>query len=327
MKQVPWNKEDRVWTGELGKLMEKHVMLRYAVGRVSKSDEYNLYRFHKSLNQFYPKLKTLNRYVILRYLSTKHRLSPWGRRNLVIAIRQFCRFLVNRGIETFVPDRRLVPKLQYKPRYFPLERKQFVRLMAEFRHAAYYQPIIGESYATILGLLWCTAMRRKEVVQLNHSDLDLKEQVILIRITKFRKTRMIPIKKSVVIAIEKYAAFKRELGFPTGPNDPFFITKTGCRVPGHSLHSAFRRLTRVLGYKNEYGKGPTLHDIRHTFATQTINRFYSDPETFPPQAYLSTLATFLGHSDIRYSQYYIHPDFNLLMKASEKFQAQQKKAG
>jgi integrase len=303
--------------------MEKHIALRYAVGRVSQSDEYVLYRFHRFLNRNYPRLKTINRYVILHHLSLLHGLSPWGRRNVVIAIRQFCRFLVSRGIETFVPDRRLVPKLQYKPRYFPLDRKQFVRLMGEIRHASYYRPMVRESYATMLGLLWCTGMRRKEVVQLNHSDVDFREGTVLIRITKFRKTRMVPIKKSAVIALEKYCAFKRKQGFPTGPNDPFFISRDGRRLPGHSLHSAFRRLTRRFGYRDKGGRGPTLHDIRHHFATHTIKRLYSDPEALPPQSYLSTLATFLGHSDIRYSQYYIHPDFGLLMKASEKLEAKQ----
>lgn len=315
----------RTWKGSMAVQIQKHLSLRQAVGRESRADESVLYHYHLFVNRHYPRLKTPNRKSILAYMSSRKRLSPWGRRNTVIAIRQFCRFLVSRGVETYVPDRTLVPKLQYKLRYFPLKEKQIIQFMREIDNAPYYKPVIGKTYATMLGLLWCTGMRRKEIIQLNHSDVNLRKGTILIRMTKFRKSRMIPIKPSVVQALEQYCKFKRRHGIHGKLNDPFFVTREGERVPSHSLGTMFSRLVRRSGLRNTEGRYPCIHDFRHNFATNTIKLFYLNPNKFPPQSYLPTLATFLGHSDIKYSQFYIHPDFDLLMTASDRIEDQQRK--
>src|SRR6185312_8044161 len=110
----------KVWRGYLGHLMEKHLKLRVAVGCVGEADASSLYGLNEFLRRKYPKIKTLNRVVILDYLRSKKNLNVAGRRNCIIHIRQFCKFLNQRGIKCYVPDRTLMPKYEYRPRYCPL---------------------------------------------------------------------------------------------------------------------------------------------------------------------------------------------------------------
>lgn len=319
-------KMKRVWHGSIGHLMQEHLELRESIGKVSNADLIFLHQFNCYLHRHHPKLKTPNRYVILRFIGSKNNLNPWGRRNVIIAIRQFCRFLNQRGISCYTPDRTMTPKLRYKPRFFALTEKDVRRLMDGARTVRKNRPFVGETYAMLIGLLWCTGMRRKEVIGLNHSDVDLKARTILIRMTKFRKTRMIPIDRSVARVLERYCAMKKKLRYLTSPDQPFFMGLSGNRVRGPNLNHMFRRFVRKLGLISQDGQCPVLHDLRHNFATRALNRFYSDTEALPPQSYLPTLATYLGHTDMTYSQYYLHPDLDLLMRASRLIESRQKKA-
>jgi integrase len=181
--------------------------------------------------------------------------------------------------------------------------------------------ISTDMYVTSLGLLWCTGMRRQEIIKLNNADVDLKENIIIIKLTKFRKNRIIPIDKTVSAVLQKFVAKKKKMGFQMRSQDPFFINNKGTRICKSAYGHAFHRIVRRAGIKDEKGRYPVLHDLRHNFATKRLESFYSNTDKYPPQSYLAALATYLGHADMTYSQFYIHPDFDLLKKASDKFVA------
>ena len=310
---------NKTWHGDLGLLMEKHLQLRSAVGRVGEANASNLYQFNLFLNQQYPNLKTLNRIVILDFLRGKENLSNGGRRNYIINIRQFCIYLNQRGIKCYVPDKTLMPKYRYRPRYSPLSESDLILFMQAARLIRANRPFIGESYATMLGLLWCTGMRRREIVRLTHTDVDLKQGILFVRETKFQKDRIIPLGPSVIKALENYEKLKMTEGHSVAGKSPFFTNLVGKAMPGHSVSTAFNRIIKKMGVTDENGKYPCLHNLRHNFATQTMARFMKDPQTFPVSASMARLSTYLGHVSIFHTQYYLHPDFNLMQGALEKF--------
>jgi integrase len=191
--------------------------------------------------------------------------------------------------------------------------------MKEARLVRANRPFIGETYATMLALLWCTGMRRREIVGLRHEDVDLGQGVLMIRQTKFFKDRLIPLGPSVVRALENYHRLKEKRGDRISGKASFFVTLAGKPMPGHSLSTAFNRIVRRLGIKNAEGRRAAVHDFRHNFATQTMARFFREPEKFPASPSMARLATYLGHTSIFYTQYYLHPDFNLMQEAATKF--------
>jgi integrase len=298
--------------------MQKHLALRAAVGRVGKADESCLYGLNIFLSRHYPKMETLNRVIILDYLRSR-KYAVAGRRNAVIHIRQFCRFLVGRGVKCYVPDKTLVPKYEYRPRYCPLSEIDMQKILSGARGVRKNRPFIGETYAVMLALLWCTGMRRREVVRLTHEDVDLTQGVLFIRQTKFFKDRVVPIGPSVVRGLLGYYRLKEDLGYRVTKNSPFFVALAGGPMPGHSLSTTFNRIVRLIEIKNAEGRRPAIHDFRHNFATQTMARILRDPITFPATPSMARLATYLGHTSLFYTQYYLHPDFHLMQDASAKF--------
>jgi len=90
-------------------------------------------------------------------------------------------------------------------------------------------------------------------------------------------------------------------------------------MSGHSVSTALNRIVDRLEIRSTEGRRPRIHDFRHNFATQTMARFFREPETFPASPSMARLSTYLGHTSIFYTQYYLHPDFNLMQEASEKF--------
>lgn len=314
----------RQWYGRIGKLMQDHLALRKAIGRVGEAEMIYLNQFNKFLHEEYPKLGLPNRYVILHFLDAQKHLSPSGRRNKVIAIRQFCRFLNQRGISCYVPDKTLTPKLVYKPRYFPLHIRDVKALMLDVKSFS-EDPFIGEMFSIMIGFIWCTGMRRREVMDLCHGDIDLKARTVLIRETKFKKCRMIPIEKSVVTILEKYFEEKKRLKFQMVPNAPVFEIKDG-RKTNSCFQTAFEKAVSRIGLYRSRTHHPVLHDLRHNFVTRALRRFYSEADRWPSQTLHNVLATYVGHADLIYSQYYLHPDFDLLLKASSRFETKRKAA-
>lgn len=312
------------WVGTLGNLIVKHIELRRSLGAVYKANELVLYRFHQYLNRHYPGSKMITRQMIKCYLDSKTTLTPWGRRNTVIYIRQFCRFLNQRGKDCYIPDKTLLPKLRYQVRYYPLTKVDVKAIMNAAHKSMRIKPMLRNTYVTMIGIAWCAGLRRNEIVKLNHGDIDLERNTILIRETKFRKSRLVPIKKSTAQALTAYIEAKKQTdGYETSYRSALFMNRYGKRMSASNLGHMFKRFTQRAGIKTRSGTRharPSLHDLRHSFATRNLNRFYNESEGLPPQAYLPVLATYLGHSDLVYSQYYLHPDFDLLTKASKKFE-------
>ena len=323
---MKFQKTENEWRGYLGGLMQEHLALRKAMGRLGRADENVL----RQLNRFILKRripsKTMTRKLIVDFLKTKSKLSPWGRRNTVIHMRQFCRFLRQRGIASYSPDHTLLPKLTYQIRYHPFTLKEVEAMMKEARIKSRAKVILGDTIATFIGLLWCTGMRHQEIINLDHEDIDVREKTILIRMTKFRKTRMIPISDSVVQAIAAYIGLKKRVGFGVNAENAFLMGEDGKRIAQRKTLYEFSRIIKKLKIGKTGRERPRVHDLRHSFATLRLKGFYQSPERYPPQSYLPVLSTFLGHTRLVYSQYYLHPDFELMKKAGEKLEERFKEA-
>jgi integrase len=158
---------------------------------------------------------------------------------------------------------------------------------------------------------------------LEHQDIDLKEIVLTVRNTKFRKSRLVPFTESTKKALQSYVDLKKDLHYSTEDETAFFIGASGIKCSKSGFGHTFRKLLDSLGIgqDSEPDEFPRLHDLRHSFATNTLKRFYAEKE-LDHNVYLPVLSTFLGHTDLKYSQYYLHPDFELLTKAGSQFERQ-----
>jgi integrase/recombinase XerD len=137
-------------------------------------------------------------------------------------------------------------------------------------------------------------MRRGEAIRLTEGDVNLAEGLITIRESNFGKSRVVPIHRATVKTLAAYKARRGAVLEKTGA-PTFFVNER--RQPISSPHKSFRDICCAAGLeKMRLGVRPRMHDLRHTFAVQTLLAWYRSGADV--ERNLPILSTFLGHSRV-----------------------------
>lgn len=182
-------------------------------------------------------------------------------------------------------------------------------------------PHRGATYATIFALLAGLGLRVGEVSRLQCADVDLEREVLLVRNSKFGKSRLVPFGPRLAARLRSYAALREQrLGIPD-PAAPFFTWNGRAPVVTNSIRNAFRDhlLPRLALPVSPGTRAPCVHGLRHSFAVRTLMRWYR--EGLDPQARLNHLSTFLGHVGIHSTAVYLTITGELLESANQRFEA------
>ena len=172
---------------------------------------------------------------------------------------------------------------------------------------------------TMIVLGYCVGLRVGEIARLTVGDVDLHEGSILIRETKFFKSRQLPLSKSVAAVLCSYLDARHRAGFPSEPDSALFWHEKG-PYAYQSVHLMITGVIRQAGLKPDPGRtGPRVHDLRHAFVFHRMMAWYR--EGVNPQSRLPYLATYLGHRDIHSTLVYLTVTKELLQSASERFRA------
>ena len=176
---------------------------------------------------------------------------------------------------------------------------EIATLMAAARRLGPPGTIRGETLATLIGLLAATGLRVSEALGLELEDLTAEGLVI--RETKFRKSRLVPLHPSARAALDNYIRRRSQIQ-RTG--NALFVGDRG-RAPAYvTLYSLFLRIGRETGIRGLPGeKGPRLHDLRHTFAVRSLEACDGDRRTI--SRHMLALATYMGHADPSHTWWYL----------------------
>ena len=174
-------------------------------------------------------------------------------------------------------------------------------------------PLRGRTMATLIGLLASSGLRSGEVLRLDRSDVDLANGVLLVRKTKFRKDRLVPVHATTQAALRRYAR-ERDAAFPRPEDQAFFLSSRGNRLSAAGLQSAFAEVRRLAGLDD--GRALRPHDLRHRFAVTRLSLWHQ--QRLDVQALLPLLATYLGHASYSDTAYYLTGSADLLAIAAER---------
>jgi integrase/recombinase XerD len=149
-------------------------------------------------------------------------------------------------------------------------------------------------------VLYACGLRLGEALRLRIRDVDLTAGVLTIRQSKFRKDRLVPLAPSLRARLETYH-------HATGARPPeavfFPAPHGGCYTPRGS-YAVFRRLLRDAKIPHGgRGRGPRVHDLRHTFAVHRLEAWYREGADLGTK--LPVLATYLGHQSLVGTQCYL----------------------
>jgi integrase/recombinase XerD len=169
------------------------------------------------------------------------------------------------------------------------------------------------TWRTLIGLLAVTGMRQGEACRLLCDDADLETGTLVIRDSKFGKSRLVFLHPTAVAALRAYEK-ARDQAFPEPDAATFLVNSRGRPLNGHNLPHTFAPLAAAAGIRVPPGhRAPRLHDLRHMFTVATLLDWYRDGRDV--QARLPLLSTWLGHVDPKSTYWYLQAVPRLLALA------------
>jgi len=160
------------------------------------------------------------------------------------------------------------------------------------------------TYATLIALLSVTGLRISEALKLTVADVT--RDGLLIRETKFRKTRLAPLHDTAAAGLERYLTRRR----PCSEADPVFVYAHGLPLRYIAVKETFDRLVCSAGIAPAARRRPRLHDLRHTFAVRALQGSPADRSR--TGAHMAALATYMGHVNIYATYWYLEATADLM---------------
>ena len=288
--------------------IESHIALKRRLGRKYDKHERTLrtyLNFAAARGERYMRSDTILEWASNSASSASARVKLRMARNVAIALHA-------QDHRHEIPPRGAFGK-EHKIRPLPhvLNRWQIRALM----DAALLLPPAGSmtpwTWHYLFGLMAATGIRRCEAVHLLLQDVT--SDGLIIRQTKFRKSRLVVLHPSVFRALSDYIAIRKRAGVQS---DSLFVLSTGRPPSPDSATKVFKHLARECGLVDaDTRSGPRLHDLRHSFAVHALENM--DINITDPSRHMLALSTYLGHSSPLHTYWYLEATPTLLRKTAE----------
>lgn len=227
--------------------------------------------------------------------------SPQQRRNRLLTVRRFAQALSAEDRRHEIPPadamghRLLERRLPHI--YSADEIAALLQAAARLKPAGSIRPLM---YETLFGLIAATGMRISEALSLKLGDLTADG--LIIRQTKFHKSRLLPLHATTWDALDQYLVTRHRLGTL---NSALFVSASGTSPAYSTVIANFLQLARSIGLRGGPGQpGPCIHDLRHTFAVRSLEQCRQDRDTV--DRHIVALSTYLGHAHVTDTYWYLH---------------------
>jgi integrase/recombinase XerD len=288
----------------------RHVSLFLTVGR-----------FDRFLSRAYPKATTITKEILLAWFSSFDHLRPASRSRYRSATFQLCKFL--RCRDPRAATREDIPPLRIPSDFHPyiFSPEQIARLLRAARELDVLRsdPLRPWSMELVLVLLYTAGLRIGEVMRLEVRDYDAAAATLIIRETKFAKTRLVALSTSAKKVLDAYLVRRRKLRLRCEPTDPLRCSPANRAPCVGGTQAGLTSLMRRCGMKPARGRcGPRVHDVRHTFAVHRVLDWYCQGQDV--QALLPRLVTYMGHRGLESTQRYLALTPAVLREAGTRFE-------
>lgn len=223
--------------------------------------------------------------------------------NRMSIIRQFALFMNMTCPGNYVfPKERIIKtqKNDFTPYIFSLD--EVMMLDAGFQHLKKnnWAPFKTIVFPMLYRVLYCTGVRLSEALNLRLEDVDLENGFFLIKNSKNKRERLVPMSYSLWEEMKKY---QLDMNFCDGYTLFLFPTAKGTRYKRCSITPTFKQIYKECGIYNEKGKLPRIHDIRHTFCTHALEQMVrKGTDVYCAIPYL---CEYVGHRDISSTNTYL----------------------
>lgn len=234
-------------------------------------------------------------------------------------VRVFARWLQAHDTRTEVPPAGLIAGKPRRARPYIYSDEEVVAIVTRAAGLSSRYELRGWTCSTLFGLIAATGLRINEALQLDDDHVDLEAGVITVKRGKNGRARFVPVATSTVNRLRIYRLERVRLLGPSA--GAFFRNDNGYRLREGKARYNFAIVSQALGLREAQrfcrnGRGPRIHDLRHTFAVRTITAWYRNG--LDPDCEMSKLSTYLGHARPEDTYWYIEAVPELLRLASDR---------
>ena len=262
-------------------------------------------RYISYIDDFY------NKYNIQEITFTKDMTVLWHRKRneqegrfvkyvRTIYLIEFLSYLTSQNYNVYIPHR-----IPYKPSKFIAkifteeELVKYFEFIDQFENSR--DPMTSLYVPIVFRILICCGTRVGETLALRVEDVNLKEGIIHLKMTKNGKFRSIPVSDSLLKVLRQYAT---KCLYLKNNKDFFFSHIDGRKVKENSIYLIHRQALSYAGIPYVGStEGPRLHDLRHTFAVNSLKQFES--RGCDLNNVLPILKNYLGHTNISATEKYL----------------------
>ena len=167
------------------------------------------------------------------------------------------------------------------------------------------------TYSTLFALLAATGLRISEALNLRLEDVT--PEGLVIRKTKFQKTRLVPLHETAAVGLARYLTRRKR---HASSSDHVFISRSGRSLSGPIVQPIFRQLLKEIGLDSESRRSrPRIHDIRHTFAVRALEACPDGRDRVCQ--HMLALSTYLGHVNVYSTYWYLEATPSLMRDISQ----------
>ncbi|MBS7234230.1 tyrosine-type recombinase/integrase [Flavobacterium psychroterrae] len=218
---------------------------------------------------------------------------------------QFSSYLCDFGVQSYIPKLLPHPKSTFIPYiYSPQEIDTIFRACDELRLKVANMNSCLFCFPVLIRLLYSTGVRISEALALGKDDINLIENYLLVKDSKNRKQRIIPISTSLASVCKEYVCYRDQIPLNQTKIKNFFVNTNGNSPSSGAILARFKECLAKAGIPYiGGGQGPRIHDMRHTFAvTSLANMAEAGIDLY---ASMPILSNYLGHQSFDSTNQYV----------------------
>jgi integrase/recombinase XerD len=237
------------------------------------------------------------------------------RHTRLMSVLRFARFMHAEDPRHELPPAHFFRGWRQRPTPYIFRAEEIQRLVAAAQQLGPPGSLRPHTYSTLFGLLAATGMRPSEARTLQLPDLT--PDGLLIRESKFKKSRLLPLHDTTWAALEQYLQRRRRVA---GHAPHLFISRRGGKLSHTAVAETFHNVVQAAGILREPGTScPTLMDLRHTFAVRGL-------ETCPHSReqvgrHMLALTTYMGHAKVASTYWYLESTPELMADIAQRCEA------
>jgi integrase/recombinase XerD len=307
-----------IFIGPFKDHIQNYIKLKQAVGYKYDTEAGHLKRFDRFTSKSYSNATALTKEIVLDWCSKKSYEAQANQCSRASIIRQFAKYLDSIDMKAYILPKSYYPtEEQYMPYIYTIA--ELTKFFAETDKCQYcYEcPYRHHIMPVIFRMIYTCGLRVSEARLLKVADVDLENGVLTINHSKRDNSRLIPMSDSLIEHCRNYSEkvhpykVAENYYFPALNDKPMTIM---------NLYKNFRRFLWCARISHGgRGRGPRIHDFRHTYAVHCLKKWVEQGKDLT--VYFPVLKTYMGHDSFEETAYYLRmtadvfPNITLMMES------------